>query len=83
MLLNGWGIIFTSQFEQKTLMPCIVIQLLQMSGLQGTSFRIGQISGGLPNGAWSTTDWIPSLIKSSLQLGALPDAQGVSVISYK
>jgi thioester reductase-like protein len=52
-------------------------RLLAKSGLQATSFRIGQISGGLPNGAWSTTDWVPSLIKSSLKLGALPDSQGL------
>lgn len=54
-------------------------QLLAESGLQGTSFRIGQMTGGLPNGAWSTTDWVPSLVKSGLKLGALPDAQGVSI----
>lgn len=44
--------------------------------MQATSFRIGQIAGGLPNGAWSTTDWVPILIKSSLALGALPSAVG-------
>jgi thioester reductase-like protein len=44
--------------------------------LQATSLRIGQITGGLPNGAWSTTDWVPILIKSSLALGALPSAIG-------
>ncbi|KAF8878948.1 putative aminoadipate reductase [Infundibulicybe gibba] len=52
-------------------------RLLVESGLQATSFRIGQISGGLPNGAWATTDWIPILVKSSLALGALPSAAGV------
>ncbi|KZP33045.1 acetyl-CoA synthetase-like protein [Athelia psychrophila] len=52
-------------------------RILAKSGLQATSFRIGQMTGGLPNGAWSTTDWVPSLVKSSLALGALPDAHGV------
>ncbi|KAF8054252.1 putative aminoadipate reductase [Lyophyllum atratum] len=47
------------------------------SGLQATSFRIGQISGGLPNGAWATSDWLPILVKSSLALGALPGATGL------
>ncbi|KAF8869423.1 putative aminoadipate reductase [Infundibulicybe gibba] len=56
----------------------IAERLLVESGLQATSLRIGQISGGLPNGAWATTDWIPILVKSSLALGALPIAAGVS-----
>ncbi|KAF9000302.1 hypothetical protein BDQ17DRAFT_1427302 [Cyathus striatus] len=50
--------------------------ILANSGLHATSIRIGQISGGLPNGAWATSDWVPILIKSSLALGALPDAPG-------
>ncbi|KZP21519.1 acetyl-CoA synthetase-like protein [Athelia psychrophila] len=53
-------------------------QLLAKSGLHATSFRIGQISGGRPSGAWATSDWVPSFVKSSLALGALPDAQGVA-----
>jgi len=52
-------------------------QILAQSGLRSTSFRIGQISGGHPNGAWATTDWVPILIKSSLNLNALPAAAGV------
>ena len=52
-------------------------QILDKSGLHATSFRIGQITGGAPSGAWATSDWVPSFIKSSLALGAFPDAQGV------
>ena len=52
-------------------------QILAQSGLRSTSFRIGQISGGHPNGAWATTDWVPILVKSSLKLNALPTAAGV------
>ncbi|KAG6810396.1 putative NRPS-like protein biosynthetic cluster [Tricholoma furcatifolium] len=52
-------------------------RILERSGLQFTSFRIGQISGGLPNGAWATSDWMPILVKSSLALGALPSATGL------
>ncbi|KZP16286.1 putative aminoadipate reductase [Athelia psychrophila] len=53
-------------------------RLLAKSGLHATSFRIGQISGGKPSGAWATSDWVPSFVKSSIVLGALPDAQGVA-----
>ncbi|EGN93427.1 hypothetical protein SERLA73DRAFT_115874 [Serpula lacrymans var. lacrymans S7.3] len=52
-------------------------RLLEKSGLQASSFRIGQISGGQPKGAWSLTDWFPMLVKSSVALGALPLAKGV------
>ncbi|RDB20739.1 Non-canonical non-ribosomal peptide synthetase FUB8 [Hypsizygus marmoreus] len=52
-------------------------RLLAKSGLPVTSFRIGQISGGLPNGAWATSDWVPIFVKSSLALGALPSATGL------
>ncbi|KAF8956587.1 acetyl-CoA synthetase-like protein [Flammula alnicola] len=53
-------------------------RILAQSGLQATSFRIGQISGGHPNGAWATSDWVPILVKSSLRLNALPAATGVA-----
>jgi len=53
-------------------------RILGQSGVQATAFRIGQITGGRPNGAWATTDWVPILIKSSIRLGCLPDAVGFS-----
>lgn len=57
-------------------------QILEGSGLKATSLRIGQIAGGSSNGAWATSDWVPAFIKSSLALGALPDAQGVRRARY-
>ncbi|KAJ3821631.1 putative aminoadipate reductase [Lentinula raphanica] len=52
-------------------------RILARSGLQATSFRIGQICGGEPHGAWATSDWLPILVKSGLTLNKLPDAHGV------
>ncbi|KAF9067129.1 putative aminoadipate reductase [Rhodocollybia butyracea] len=52
-------------------------RILAKSGLQATSFRIGQVTGGAPNGSWAITDWVPILVKSSLSIGMLPDAIGV------
>ncbi|KZP19768.1 NAD(P)-binding protein [Athelia psychrophila] len=52
-------------------------RILAASGLHATSFRIGQITGGKPSGAWATSDWVPSFVKSSLVLGGLPGAHGV------
>ncbi|TFK46704.1 putative aminoadipate reductase [Heliocybe sulcata] len=50
--------------------------VVERTGLQSTTLRIGQICGGLPDGAWATTDWVPILVKSSISLGCLPDSQG-------
>ncbi|TCD61585.1 hypothetical protein EIP91_008188 [Steccherinum ochraceum] len=33
--------------------------------------RVGQISGG-HNGAWNTHDWVPAMIRSSINFGCLP-----------
>ncbi|KAE9382778.1 hypothetical protein BT96DRAFT_1027517 [Gymnopus androsaceus JB14] len=51
--------------------------ILAKSGLNSSSFRIGQITGGRSNAAWAMSDWLPMIIKSSLTLGMLPDANGV------
>ncbi|KAG6832642.1 putative NRPS-like protein biosynthetic cluster [Tephrocybe sp. NHM501043] len=53
-------------------------RILLQSGLQGLSLRIGQISGGHPKGVWPITEWLPILVKSSVSLGAIPDASGLA-----
>ncbi|KAE9398018.1 acetyl-CoA synthetase-like protein [Gymnopus androsaceus JB14] len=52
-------------------------RILAKSGLDATSFRIGQVTGGAPNGAWATSDWVPIIVRSSINIGTLPDAFGV------
>ncbi|KAJ6594686.1 acetyl-CoA synthetase-like protein [Mycena capillaripes] len=53
-------------------------RILAASGLEATSFRIGQVSGSASNGAWSTSDWVPALVKSSIVLGNFPsDSSGI------
>ncbi|KAJ3887895.1 male sterility protein-domain-containing protein, partial [Lentinula edodes] len=52
-------------------------RILAKSGLNATSFRIGQISGSSPNGAWAMSDWFPMVVESSLKLNMFPDANGV------
>ncbi|KAJ4469195.1 putative aminoadipate reductase [Lentinula aciculospora] len=51
-------------------------RILAKSGLHVSSFRIGQIAGGTPNGAWAMSDWLPMIIKSSLSLNMLPNTKG-------
>ncbi|KAJ7487932.1 hypothetical protein FB451DRAFT_1225962 [Mycena latifolia] len=58
-------------------------QILAQSGLRVACLRIGQISGTIPKGAWATTDWFPILVKTSVTLGRLPQANGhVSWIDF-
>jgi thioester reductase-like protein len=54
-------------------------KILDNSKLPASSFRIGQVTGGYPRGAWSATEWFPMIIKSSVSMGALPDAQAPGV----
>jgi nucleoside-diphosphate-sugar epimerase len=49
-------------------------------GIHTTSFRIGQIAGAVVTGAWSLTDWVPILLKSSVALRCLPDTGHVRII---
>ncbi|KAF9232883.1 hypothetical protein BU15DRAFT_80708 [Melanogaster broomeanus] len=54
------------------------VSILVKSGLPASSFRIGQVTGGGPRGAWSTTDWVPIIVRSSVIIGTLPEACGVA-----
>ncbi|KAF7347147.1 Acetyl-CoA synthetase-like protein [Mycena venus] len=47
-------------------------RILAASGLEATSFRIGQVCGSSSNGSWSTTDWVPAIVKSSIALKNFP-----------
>ncbi|KAG6847198.1 hypothetical protein H0H93_009569, partial [Arthromyces matolae] len=52
-------------------------RIIAKSGLNATSFRIGQICGGAPQGAWDTTEWTPILVKTSIALRSFPDIKGI------
>ncbi|KAF8215639.1 hypothetical protein K438DRAFT_1926187 [Mycena galopus ATCC 62051] len=47
-------------------------RILAASGLDATSFRIGQLCGSTTNGAWATSDWVPAMVKSGIALGNFP-----------
>ena len=46
-------------------------------GLDTTTVRIGQVCGSETTGVWSTREWVPTLVKSSIALGALPESSTV------
>ncbi len=39
--------------------------------------RVGQLSGVSTNGFWNPKEWVPSLFKSSVHIGCLPDFNNV------
>lgn len=56
-----------------------MLESAQSSGLETCVVRLGQLTGDKQSGFWSPTDWVPSIVASSLSVGCLPDALGVSV----
>ncbi|QRV95000.1 AMP binding enzyme [Ceratobasidium sp. AG-Ba] len=53
-----------------------MLESAQSSGLETCVVRLGQLTGDKISGSWSPTDWVPSLVASSLSIGYLPDALG-------
>ena len=46
-------------------------------GVHATVVRIGQACGPKATGAWSISEWVPILVKSSITLGYFPALPGV------
>ncbi|CCM02157.1 uncharacterized protein FIBRA_04235 [Fibroporia radiculosa] len=55
-----------------------VLSKAREQGMRTTSLRIAQICGSSTRGAWNTSDWVPTIVKSSVALGALPELDGAS-----
>ncbi|KAF8909567.1 hypothetical protein CPB85DRAFT_1435595 [Mucidula mucida] len=53
-------------------------RLIAGSKLPSTCIRIPQICGSRLNGSWSSTEWFPILVKSSIYMGAFPLFSGVA-----
>ncbi|KAJ7035832.1 acetyl-CoA synthetase-like protein [Mycena alexandri] len=54
----------------------VIERLLEIANVNSVSFRIGQISGGPPLGAWPVTEWFPILVKSSIAMKIFPVFDG-------
>ncbi|TFY82997.1 hypothetical protein EWM64_g1012 [Hericium alpestre] len=61
--------------ESKWVGEKILEIFAQKSSVRPINIRVGQLGGGR-NGAWTTAEWLPSLVRSSVYLGALPDCEG-------
>ncbi|CAE7225213.1 unnamed protein product [Rhizoctonia solani] len=63
-------------YGQSKLVAEKILESAKRMGLQTCIVRLGQLTGDLNSGSWSTTDWVPSLIGSSISVGCLPGAIG-------
>ncbi|KAF9254619.1 acetyl-CoA synthetase-like protein [Marasmius fiardii PR-910] len=63
--------------ESKAVAERILEAARKETALRPTIIRIGQISGGI-SGAWTSKEWFPTILKSSITIGMLPDLQGLA-----
>ncbi|GJE92564.1 acetyl-CoA synthetase-like protein [Phanerochaete sordida] len=67
---NGYG---SSKYVVERM-----IAVAREKGLEATILRVGQVCGSAATGAWNTSDWVPSMIKSSVAMEQLPETEGMS-----
>ncbi|KAJ8081122.1 putative NRPS-like protein biosynthetic cluster [Marasmius tenuissimus] len=62
--------------ESKAVAERILETAGKHTALRPSIIRLGQISGGA-SGAWTTKEWFPTILKSSIAIGKLPELEGV------
>jgi thioester reductase-like protein len=68
--------------EAKLVCEMMLHNATQAGIVNGITTRLGQISGAMKNGYWNTSEHIPTMFQTSVQMGALPQMQGVSNIPF-
>jgi thioester reductase-like protein len=55
-----------------------MLDLASHAGVKANMFRVGQISGPvkIDNRCWNKMEWLPSLVKTSKEMGLLPSSLG-------
>ncbi|KAG8784498.1 hypothetical protein FRC12_018624 [Ceratobasidium sp. 428] len=53
-----------------------ILESARGAGLETCIVRLGQLTGDVASGSWSTTDWVPSIVGSSVSVGCLPAVTG-------
>ncbi|KAB5591027.1 L-aminoadipate-semialdehyde dehydrogenase [Ceratobasidium theobromae] len=63
-------------YAQSKLVTEKLLESAKTAGLETCIVRLGQLTGDAKGGAWTVSDWVPSLIRSSVSVGCLPAAVG-------
>ncbi|KAI4254857.1 MAG: hypothetical protein L6R42_007015 [Xanthoria sp. 1 TBL-2021] len=67
--------------ESKNVAEHILHHAAQQAGVSSTILRIGQIAGPIASpGVWNPDEWVPALIRSSQNMGCLPN--GVPFVDW-
>jgi thioester reductase-like protein len=67
--------------ESKWVAEHVLAAAADATRLKPTIIRLGQLTGGR-KGYWKVTEWIPSMIRSGLSLGALPNRANVCLVFF-
>ena len=59
--------------QSKFIGERIVALAVERGGLQATVIRVGQLSGATESGVWNINEHVPILIRSSIEIGMLPE----------
>ncbi|PYI10999.1 acetyl-CoA synthetase-like protein [Aspergillus sclerotiicarbonarius CBS 121057] len=75
--LSDWSLAATGYGKSKLASSMILDAAATESGVPRAIIRVGQVAGprGL-HGQWNPQEWLPSLVRSSVYLGLLPDSLG-------
>ncbi|TCD63425.1 putative NRPS-like protein biosynthetic cluster [Steccherinum ochraceum] len=71
----------TGYAESKWAAEQILSAATEETGLRTLSVRIGQLCGDR-NGHWNEKEWFPSIVKSALYVGCLPDVPKPGLVSW-
>lgn len=77
--LTDWKLARTGYGQSKLLSERILAHAARCFGIPVTIARVGQMAGPVyrgEKGAWPDKEWLPSLIRSSVYLGAVPEDLG-------
>jgi thioester reductase-like protein len=75
--LPDWSLAMLGYGQSKLASSMILDKATRESGVPSVIVRVGQIAGPRANkGQWNPQEWLPSLVRSSLYLGLLPDSLG-------
>lgn len=75
--LPDWSLAMFGYGQSKLASSIILDKAAEESGVPSVIVRVGQIAGPRgKKGKWNPQEWLPSLIRSSLYLGLLPDSLG-------
>lgn len=75
--LPDWSLATMGYSQSKLTSSTILDTAAKVSGVPSVIVRVGQVAGPRgEKGKWNPQEWLPSLVRSSVYLGLLPDSLG-------